>query len=81
MTRQYITQQVNDFLTNELRIEYDGLTPDTELRRDIGISSVDALAIAAFMQKTLGCKIIVNDLKAIVTLGDLYDYIEKTTSK
>ncbi|MBR1808228.1 MAG: acyl carrier protein [Paludibacteraceae bacterium] len=68
-------------MKSELRIEYDGLTPDTELRRDIGISSVDALAIAAFMQKTLGCKIIVNNLKAIVTLGDLYDYIEKTTSK
>jgi len=55
------------------------MTPDTELRRDMGITSVDAVAIATFAQKTFGCSIIIPELKALVTLQDLYDYIEKNS--
>ena len=77
MTRQEIIQRVNDFLTDELQIEVSQIEPDTELRRDLGISSVDAVAIASFMQKTFECPIIVMQLKALVTMDDLYDYIEK----
>ena len=82
MTRQEIIQQTNRFLTSELDID-EQLTadPDTELKRDIGISSVDAVAIMTFAQKTFDCTITLPAIKAIITLSDLYDYIEKTTSK
>lgn len=76
MTRQDIITSTTDFLLNELKIECPSLEPDTELRRDLGITSVDALAIATFTQKTFGCPLVISELKAIVTLQDLYDYIE-----
>ena len=55
------------------------IIPDAELRRDLGITSVDAVAIASFVQKTFGCPIIMYEVKALITLQDLYDYIEKNS--
>lgn len=77
MTKDQIIQQTNAFFADVLDFDMSQVTPDTELKRDLGISSVDAVAIANFAQKTFGCSIIISELKAIITLEDLYDYIEK----
>lgn len=81
MTKQDIISLTNSFLLKELRIEYATLEPDTELRRDMGLTSVDAVAIASFAEKTFGCPLIMPEIKAIVTLQDLYDYIERNGCK
>lgn len=75
MTKKEIVEQTNVFLTNTLEIDSALITPNTELKRDIGITSVDAVAIATFIQKTFGCPIIMPEIKALITLQDLYDYI------
>jgi len=77
MTKEQIIQQTNAFFSDKLDFDMSRVTPDTELKRDLGISSVDAMAIASFAQKTFGCPIIMRELKAIITMQDLYDYIEK----
>ena len=77
MTKDQIIQQTNAFFADVLDFNMSQVTPDTELKRDLGISSVDAVAIANFVQKTFGSPIIMSELKAIITLEDLYDYIEK----
>jgi len=77
MTKQEIIERTNAFLIGVLDIDRALVTPDTELKRDIGITSVDAVAIASFAQKTFGCTIVMRDIKAIITLEDLYNYIEE----
>ena len=77
MTRQNIIEQTNRFLRDELDIDAKLILPDTELKRDIGISSVDAVSIAIFVEQTFCCPIIMPQIKAIVTINDLYDYIEQ----
>lgn len=77
MTKQEIIEQTNAFLVRTLDIDKALISPDTELKHDIGITSVDAVAIASFAQKTFGCAIDMRKVKAIITLQDLYDYIEK----
>ncbi len=77
MTKQEITERVNAFMIGNLDIDPSWLTPDTELKRDIGISSVDTIAIASFVRSTFHCPIVMAEVKAIITLQDLYDYIEK----
>lgn len=79
MTKEQIIDQTNAYLIHTLDFEETQITPDTELRRDLGISSVDAVAIATFVQKTFGCPIIQPEIKALITLQDLYDYIEKNS--
>ena len=77
MTKQKIISQTNAFLIDTLDFEEAQITPDAELRRDLGITSVDAVAIATFVQKTFGCPIIQPEIKALITLQDLYDYIAR----
>ena len=79
MPKQEIIEKTNSFLIETLDIDRALITPDTELKRDIGISSVDAMAIASFAQKTFGCAIVMRDIKAIITLDDLYKYIEQNS--
>ena len=76
MTKREIIEKTNAFLIETLDIDRALISPDTELKRDIGITSVDAVAIASFAQKTFGCAIDMRKVKAIITLQDLYDYIE-----
>ncbi len=79
MTKEQIISQTNAFLIDTLDFDSSQITPEAELRRDLGISSVDAVAIASFVQKTFGCPIILPEIKAIISLQDLYDYIEKNS--
>lgn len=80
MTKQEIIDKTNAFLIGTLDIDKSLISPDIELKRDIGITSVDAVAIASFTQKTFGCTIDMRKVKAIITLEDLYDYIEQHQS-
>ena len=77
MTKQEIIQQTNTFFSDTLDFDMSRVTPDTELKRDLGMSSVDAVALASFVQKTFSCPIVMPEIKAIITMEDLYDYIEK----
>lgn len=77
MTKQELIEMTNAFLIGTLDIDRALISPETELKRDIGISSVDAMAIASFLQKTFGCPLVMRDIKAIITLEDLYNYIEQ----
>lgn len=79
MTRQYIIEHTKRFLAEDLDIDARLIQPDIELKHDIGISSINAVTIAAFIQKTFGCKIRMQQVKTIITINDLYDYIEANT--
>ena len=79
MTRQYIIEHTKRFLAENLDIDVRLIQPDIELKHDIGISSINAVTIAAFIQKTFGCKIRMQQVKTIITINDLYDYIEANT--
>ena len=81
MTKEQIISQTNAFLIDTLDFDPSQITPEAELRRDLGITSVDAVAIATFVQKTFGCPIIQPEIKALITLQDLYDYIEKKADR
>ncbi|MBR0296276.1 MAG: acyl carrier protein [Paludibacteraceae bacterium] len=77
MEKQQIIQLTNAFFSDTLGFDMSQVTPDTELKRDLGVTSVDAVAIASFARKTFGCPIIMSEIKAIITMCDLYDYIEQ----
>ncbi len=79
MTKEQIISQTNAFFIHTLDFKEAQITPDAELRRDLGITSVDAVAIATFVQKTFDCPIILPEIKALITLQDLYNYIEKNS--
>ena len=79
MTKEQIIEQTNVFFIHTLDFDPSQITPQAELRRDLGITSVDAVAIATFVQKTFACPVILPEIKAIITLQDLYDYISRNS--
>lgn len=79
MTPQEIQEKVNAFLTDRLEYEPSAITPDAEMKRDLGMTSLDAMETAIFIKRTFGFQPERGAVKALVTLQDLYDYIEKNS--
>lgn len=77
MNKQEIQSKVNTFMTDRLEFELSSLTPDTELKRDLGMTSLDAVETAIFIKRTFGFQPERGAIKMLATLQDLYDYIEK----
>ena len=77
MTQEEIQSQVNAFMIDRLGYEPSMLTPEAELKRDLGMTSLDAVETAIFIKRTFSFQPERNAIKSLVTLQDLYDYIGK----
>ena len=77
MTTKEIQEKVNAFLTDRLEYEPSAITPDAEMKRDLGMTSLDAMETAIFIKRTFGFQPERGAIKTLVTLQDLYDYIEQ----
>ena len=75
MTTQEIQEKVNAFLTDRLEYEPSAITPEAELKRDLGMTSLDAVETAIFIKRTFGFQPERGVIKTLVTIQDLYDYI------
>ena len=81
MTQQEIQEKVNTFLTDRLEYELPAITPEAELKRDLGMTSLDAVETSIFIKRTFGFQPERGAIKTLVTLQELYDYIEKNTEQ
>ena len=77
MTTQEIQEKVNTFMTDRLEYEPSALTPEAELKRDLGMTSLDAVETSIFIKRTFGFQPDRGAIKTLVTIQDLYDYIDK----
>lgn len=77
MTTQEIQEKVNAFMTDRLEYEPSAITPEAELKRDLGMTSLDAVETSIFLKRTFGFQPERGIIKTLVTLQDLYDYIAR----
>ena len=77
MTRQEIEQKVNKFLVDEFEIDEDKIKGDAILKDDLNIDSLDLVDLVVVVKKVFGFKIQLEEMKAVTTLNDFYDYIER----
>lgn len=78
MTPQEIQEKVNTFMTDRLEYDPSSITPEAELKQDLGMTSLDAVETSIFIRRTFGFQPERGAIKTLVTLQDLYDYIEKS---
>lgn len=78
MTQQEIQAKVNEFMMDRLEYEPSAIMPEAELKRDLGMTSLDAVETAIFIKRTFGFQPERGAVKMLVTIQDLYDYIEKS---
>ncbi len=77
MTRQEIEQKVNKFLVDEFEIDEDKIKGDAILKNDLNIDSLDLVDLVVVVKKVFGFKIQLEEMKAVKTINDFYDYIER----
>ena len=77
MTQQEIQAKVNEFMMDRLEYEPSAIMPEAELKRDLGMTSLDAVEASIFIKRTFGFQPERNAVKMLVTVQDLYEYIEK----
>lgn len=81
MTKAEIIQIINTFLIEEFEIEGNQIFPDAHLKDDLGLESLDYVDIAVIVQKEFGITLKGEEITAIRTLQDLYNYIFNTVNK
>lgn len=78
ISREEIIRQTNEALKKEFELTDAQLTPQANLKDDIGLDSLDAVDMVVVLEQKFGMNIRQGyDLRSIVTLQDLYNFIEK----
>ncbi len=75
MNKEEIISKVNDFLIDEFELDPEVIVPDSNLRNDLDIESLDFVDIAVEIEKEFGFKIKAEEMINVNTLDDLYNYI------
>jgi acyl carrier protein len=81
MKREDIENKINGFLMEEFEIEGSKILPGARLKHDLGLESLDFVDIAVIVQKEFGLTLKGEEMTAIHTLQNLYDYIETCNHK
>lgn len=80
MTRTEIEERVKAFLIDDLEIEEDKIFPESLLKEDMGIDSLDYVDIVVIVEKNFGFKIKPQEMTNVKTLAQFYDYIESNVA-
>jgi acyl carrier protein len=81
MTKEEIAGIIKTFLVEEFEIEEAKITPSAHLKDDLGLESLDFVDIAVIVQKEFGLTLKGEEMTAIRTLNDLYEYIYNCVNK
>ena len=76
MERKEIEEKVREFLIDDLEIEEEKITPDANLKDDLGIDSLDFVDIVVIVEKKFGFKIKPEEMAGVKTVGQFCDYIQ-----
>lgn len=76
-----IEHQINAILVEEFELPEESLTPDADLRDDLGLDSLDAVDLASKLEEQRGIQIDTQALMELSTLGDVYALVTKLSSE
>ena len=77
ITREEIIKQTNEALKKEFEFKDEQLVPTAHLRDDLCLDSLDAVDMVVVLEQKFGVSLRQGyDLRTIITLNDLYDFIE-----
>ncbi|HEX2880516.1 MAG TPA: acyl carrier protein [Polyangiaceae bacterium] len=77
MTREEIFHDLRKRMHDMFEITPDRVTLEADLRNDLGLDSIDAIDMAASLQKMTGEKVDLSKLKSIRTVADVVDLVDQ----
>lgn len=70
-------EKVRDILVEELDLEVDEVTMESNIREDLGADSLDMVDLIMSIEDAFEVKVEENDAVNIKTVGDIVNYIGK----
>ncbi len=74
-------EEIKELLDRELGIETDDITLDSTLGNDLGINSLELADLVLICEEKFDIEIEDDDLRKLVTVGDVVAYLEEKTKK
>ena len=71
--------KVKNLLIEELSVNADDITPEAELENDLGINSLELADLIFLCEEKFSIQIDDDEIKNLVTVGDVVAYMEKLT--
>jgi len=68
-------ERINSILAEEFEIEQDIISDDAPLRETLDLDSLDFVDLVVLIEANFGFKVEPDDLRALLTFRNLYDYI------
>ena len=73
--------KVKELLVEELSVNADDVTMEAELENDLGINSLELADLVFLCEERFSIEIDDDEIKDLVTVGDVLKYMEKLTNK
>ena len=73
-------ETVKELLVTELSVNADDITPEAELVSDLGINSLELADLVLICEEKFGIEIADDDVTSFQSVGDVVDYLEKSTA-
>ena len=77
MDRKEIETAVNEIFVREFELEATEVAPQSQLREDLQLDSLDAVDMVVALEKRFKIRIPEDQARAVRTVGDVYDFLEK----
>ena len=75
MQEQEIITKINQLLIEEIEINESQLFPTADLKKDLGIDSLDFVDLFVIIENNFGFKMKAEEMSEVKTLQDFYNYI------
>ena len=75
MQKEEIIQKINSLLVTEIEIDEEQISPDADLKKDLGIDSLDFVDLFVIIENHFGFKMKAEEMAGVKTLQDFYEYI------
>lgn len=69
-------EKIKTILENYTEADPDSIIEETNLQADLGLNSFDVMNIVVEFEDTFGIEIPDEDVRKLVTVGDIMDYLE-----
>ena len=75
MQNEEIIKKINQLLIDEIEIEESQITPAADLKKDLGIDSLDFVDLFVIIENNFGFKMKAEEMSDIKKLDDFYNYV------
>ena len=75
MQNDEIIRKVNQLLIDEIEIDENQISPAADLKKDLGIDSLDFVDLFVIIENNFGFKMKAEEMAEVKLLDDFYQYI------